>query len=175
MSTPLVRDAVAADVLRLTEIYNYYIVNTAITFDIEPFTVEQRMEWFSHYGLSGPYRLLVAEQDGLVLGSAWSSPYRPKRAYETTVETSVYCAPEATGQGLGRLLYGALFEALAGEKQLHRAIGAITEPNEASVALHERFGFQRIAVFTEIGRKFDRYWDVAFFEKELPGAGRGSG
>lgn len=171
MSGPFIRDATAADVPRLTEIYNHYVVNTAITFDIEPFTVEQRMEWFSHYSTSGAHRLLVAEEGGIVLGSTWSSPYRPKRAYETTVETSIYCAPEATGRRLGQLLYAALFEALASEPYLHRAIGGITVPNDASIALHERFGFRPIAVFTEVGRKFDQYWDVAFYEKELSGAG----
>ncbi len=161
-----VRPATDDDVPRLTEIYNHYILTTPATFDIEPLTVEQRREWFRHYGEAGPHRVLVAETDGLVAGMAWSSAFRPKRAYETTVETSIYCAPEATGMGIGVVLYEALFEALAGEG-LHRAVAGITLPNDASVRLHERFGFRQVALLTEVGRKFGRYWDVAWFEKAL--------
>jgi phosphinothricin acetyltransferase len=161
-----VRAASGADVPRLAEIYNHYIVTTPATFDIEPYTVEERLEWFGHYAPTGPHRVLVAESEGIVLGSAWSSSFRPKRAYETTVETSIYCAPEATGRGIGTLLYAALFEALAGEG-LHRAVAGITQPNDASVALHERFGFRRVALLSEVGRKFGRYWDVAWFEREM--------
>jgi phosphinothricin acetyltransferase len=162
----IVRAACEADLPKLTEIYNHYIVHTPATFDIQPFTVEQRREWFSHYAAAGPHRVLVAESGGVVLGSAWSSSFRPKQAYATTVETSVYCAEGATGIGLGRLLYEALFEALKGET-LHRAVAGITLPNDASVRLHERFGFRQTGLFTEVGTKFGRFWDVAWFEKPL--------
>ncbi|HEY5477495.1 MAG TPA: GNAT family N-acetyltransferase [Tepidiformaceae bacterium] len=166
MTHSKVRAAVIEDVPRLTEIYNHYIVNTPATFDIEPFTVEQRMEWFSHYASTGSHRVLVAEADGVVLGATWSSQFRVKRAYDTTVETSVYCAPEATGQGIGTLLYQALFKALDGQP-LRRAVAGITMPNEVSVRLHERFGFRKVGTFSEVGKKFGRYWDVAWFEREL--------
>ena len=164
--TLLVRPATEADIPRLTETYNHYIVNTAITFDIEPWTVEQRREWFTHYATTGPHRVLAAEEDGVVLGSAWSSQFRPKRAYHTTIETSVYCAPEAVGRGIGARLYEALFETLKGQP-LHRALAGITQPNEASVKLHERFGFKRVGLLSEVGFKFGQFWDVAWHEKEL--------
>lgn len=163
---PTVRPATIADLPRLNDIYNHFIRDTAITFDIEPWTLVRRHEWFSRYADRGPYRLLVAEAGGAVLGSAWSSQFRPKQAYDTTVETSVYCAPEATGQGIGSLLYGALFDALAGDS-LHRAVAAITLPNDASLRLHARFGFRRAGVLTEVGLKFGRYWDVAWLERDL--------
>ncbi len=166
MGHPKVRAAVKEDIPRLTEIYNHYIMNTPATFDIEPFSVEERMEWFSHYAATGPHRVLVAEADGVILGAAWSSQFRVKRAYDTTVETSVYCAPEATGRGTGTLLYEALFKALEGQP-LRRAIAAITLPNEASLRLHERFGFRRVGVLSDVGKKFGRYWDVAWLEREL--------
>ena len=166
MLHPKVRPATVSDIPRLTEIYNYYIVNTPATFDIEPWTVEQRMEWFSHYAATGPHRVLVAEAAGVVLGSTWSSQFRVKAAYDTTVETSVYCDPEATRKGIGSALYEALFEALAGQ-HLHRAVAGITLPNEASVRLHERFGFRKVGAFTEVGKKFGTYWDVAQYEREL--------
>ena len=163
----LIRPGRAADLAHINEIYNHYVRETPITFDIEPITMELRTEWFGHYDVSGRHRLLVAAVDDRVLGYATSSPWHPRPAYETSVETSIYLAPDATGRGVGSALYSRLFEELAGE-DLHRAYGGITLPNPASIALHERFGFGRVAYFTEQGRKFGRYWDVALYEKELP-------
>ncbi len=154
-----VRPAVRDDLPRLTEIYNHYIVNTPITFDIETYTVEQRESWFNQFSERGRYRLIVAEENGLVLGYAGTTRFRPKAAYETTVETTIYCAQEATGKGVGSLLYGALFETLK-EEDINRIVGGYTLPNPASAALHARFGFKPIAIFTQVGRKFGRYRDV---------------
>jgi phosphinothricin acetyltransferase len=162
-----VRAAVESDLARLTEIYNHYVVNTHVTFDVEPFSVDDRCSWFHHYATHGRHRLLVAvADDSVVAGYATSSPYRPKPAYLTSVETSVYLAPESVGRGLGTLLYARLFEELAGE-DVHRALAGIALPNDASIALHQRFGFRRVARFTEQGRKFDRYWDVDWFERPV--------
>jgi phosphinothricin acetyltransferase len=136
------------------------------TFDIAPIALEWRQEWFSHYDVAGRYRILVAVDDNEVLGFTTSSRFRPKQAYETSVETSIYLASTKVGQGIGTKLYSALFESLEGE-DVHRAYAGITLPNPASVLLHERFGFKKVAYFTEQGRKFRRYWDVAWFEKEL--------
>ncbi|MGC4046352.1 MAG: GNAT family N-acetyltransferase [Armatimonas sp.] len=164
----VIRAAVESDLPALTALYNHYIEHTAITFDTEPYTVEQRREWFSHYYPTGRHRLLVAEESGKVLGYASSGKFRPRAAYDTSVETSVYVDPEAHGRGVGTALYTALFEILATE-DIHRAIAGITLPNEKSIALHEKFGFQSVGVMTEVGRKFDRYWDVAWLEKALKG------
>jgi len=162
----IIRAAATEDVPRLTEIYNHYIVHTQATFDIEPMTIEQRVEWFSHYASTGPHRLLVADDDGVVCGFATSSPHRARAAYATSVETSVYCDPERIGRGIGSMLYSRLFDELAGE-DLHRALAGITLPNDASVSLHERFGFVKIGEYSEVGRKFRRFWNVAWFEKHL--------
>lgn len=148
----------------LNDIYNQYVKETHFTFDIEPMTIEARREWFSHYGTAGRYRLLVAMSDQAVVGFACSSRFRPKPAYETSVETTIYLAADAVGHGAGSALYSELFHALEAE-DVHRAYAGIALPNPASVALHERFGFKRVAHFTEQGRKFGRYWDVAWFEK----------
>lgn len=161
-----VRPATPGDLPRLTEIYNHYVINTAITFDIERFTIEQRRPWFASFSPKGRYRLLVVEEGGLVLGYAGSHSFRIKPAYDTTVETSIYCAPEATGRGLGTLLYGALFESIRNE-DIHRLVAGITMPNDASVALHRRLGFREIGRFSENGRKFGRYWDVSWLERPL--------
>jgi phosphinothricin acetyltransferase len=159
-----VRPAVRDDLPRLTEIYNHYVVNTPITFDIETYTVEQRESWFSQFGERGRYRLMVAEENGLVLGYAGTTRFRPKAAYETTVELTIYCAQEAIGKKIGSRLYGALFETVKDE-DINRFVAGYTLPNAASAALHERFGFQAVGIFTQVGRKFGRYWDVAWSER----------
>jgi phosphinothricin acetyltransferase len=162
----VVRPARAEDVPRLTEIYNHYIVNTPVTFDLEPFTVEQRMEWFSHYSTAGRHRLLVAERDGVVMGYTSTSRFRPKQAYETTVEMTIICAPESTGCGIGSRLYSEILPLMRLE-DVHMAIAGITMPNDASCALHEKFGFRRVALEPEVGRKFERYWDVAWYMRQV--------
>ncbi|OKK15505.1 GCN5 family acetyltransferase [Streptomyces sp. CB02488] len=183
-----VRPGIEGDLEALTDIYNHYVRETALTFDTAPFTPGQRLPWLRSYPVDGPHRLLVAQDvrnvdapgadgpdtDGpdtggpatRILGYATSSAFRPKAAYSTSVEVSVYCAPGAAGRGIGTLLYTALFEALAGE-DLHRAYAGITQPNEASVRLHDRFGFRHLGTYAEVGRKFGRYWDVAWYEKHL--------
>jgi phosphinothricin acetyltransferase len=173
-----VRAGAEADLKALTDIYNHYVRETSITFDTAVFTPEQRRSWLHSHPEDGPHRLLVAQDvrfagpnppdgptDG-ILGYATSSPFRPKAAYSTSVEVSVYCAPQAAGRGIGTLLYKALFEALA-EEDVHRAYAGVALPNDASVRLHTRFGFRHIGTYGEVGRKFGRYWDVAWFEKHL--------
>ena len=165
-TAPMVRVAESADLAQIDAIYNHYVHETHITFDVEPMSVAAREEWFSHYAPKGPHRLLVAVADGNVVGFTCSSRYRPKPAYETSVETTIYVAADATGRGIGTTLYTALFQELAGE-DVHRAYGGIAMPNPASIALHERFGFKQVSYYTEQGRKFGRYWDVAWYEKPL--------
>ncbi|WJY38823.1 N-acetyltransferase family protein [Streptomyces sp. P9-2B-2] len=189
-----VRAGTEADLPALTDLYNHFIRETSITFDLEPFTPDQRRPWLLSHPKDGPHRLLVAQEAtertknphngpahgpsagsaapgpghpvGALLGYATSSAFRPKAAYAPSVEVTVYCAPRATGRGIGTLLYTALFEALADE-DVHRAYAGIAQPNEASHRLHTRFGFRHIGTFTEVGRKFDRYWDVAWYQKDL--------
>jgi phosphinothricin acetyltransferase len=159
-----IRPARIEDLPRLTEIYNHYVVDTPTTFDLEPFPVEQRRSWFERYGATGRYRLLVAEEAGEVIAYTSSSPFHARHAYDTTVETTILCAPEAVGRGLGRRLYAALFDGLHGE-DIHLVVALITLPNDASCRLHERFGFRREGVLREVGRKFDEYWDVAWYAR----------
>jgi phosphinothricin acetyltransferase len=161
-----VRPCTESDLESLNGIYNLYVKETHFTFDVELITIEARREWFSHYSMSGRYRLLVGVSDGKVVGFAFSSRFRPKPAYETSVETTIYLAPGAVGQGAGSTLYTELFRSLENE-DVHRAYAGVSLPNPPSIALHERFGFKRVAHFTEQGRKFGRYWDVAWYEKPL--------
>jgi phosphinothricin acetyltransferase len=172
----VVRPAAASDLLALTEIYNHYVVHTTITFDLRPFAPEERRGWFEEHSDHGRHRLLVAcdadeaeaggDAGGRIVGYATSGRWRPKAAYETTVETSVYCRADAIGRGIGTRLYSELFASLAHE-DVHRIVAGVSLPNPASVALHERFGFRQIGVFSSVGRKFGRYWDVAWYERPL--------
>ena len=172
MADYAVRAATLDDLEALTDIYNHYVVNTAITFDLRTFAAPERRAWFDDHRDSGPHRLLVAtDARNRCLGYASSSRWRPKPAYDTTVETSVYCHPEALGRGCGTALYAALFAALASE-DVHRVVAGVSLPNPASVSLHERFGFRPVGVFHSVGRKFDRFWDVAWFERPLRLGGR---
>ena len=166
MAELIIRPAIRADLSRLTDIYNYYVINTAITFDLEPFTTEARVPWFEEHSESGRHRLMVAAEDGRVLGYASTGQWRVKGAYDPTVSSSIYCAPEATGRGLGSRLYGALFEAIANE-DIHRIVAGVALPNDASLALHHRFGFRDVGTFIENGRKFGRFWDVSYLERPL--------
>ena len=161
-----IRPAAAPDLPRLTEIYNHYVIHTAVTFDVEPYTPERRAAWFAQFAAAGPHRLLVAEGAGAILGYAGTTRFRPKAGYDTTVESSIYCAPEATGHGIGGKLYTALFAAIAGE-DLRRIVAGYALPNPASAALHARCGFGLVGVFSEVGRKFGRFWDVAWTERPL--------
>ena len=160
------RVATKIDLPRLTEIYNHYVVHTPITFDVKPWTVEQRVAWFEQFDTVGRYRLLVAEKAGIVVGYAGTTRFRPKAAYDTTVETTIYRAPEFTAPGVGTSLYTALFAALA-EEDIHRIVAGYVLPNPASARLHARFGFKTIGVFSENGYKLGRFWDVCWMERPL--------
>jgi phosphinothricin acetyltransferase len=165
MALALVRTPIEADLPALTDIYNYYVINTPVTFDLEPVTVDERRGWFRGHSGGGRHRLLVADDGhGRAIGYATTSPFRAKAAYDTTVESSVYCHSDVVRRGIGTALYAALFELLRHE-DIHRVVAGVTLPNLVSVAMHERCGFRQIGVLSSVGRKFGRYWDVAFFER----------
>lgn len=166
-----VRPGTEADLAALTELYNHYVRETAITFDTVSFTPEERLPWLRSHPEDGPHRLLVAWAGERIAGYATSSPFRPKPAYATSVEATVYLAPQAVGRGIGTLLYEALLAELATEP-VHRVFAGVALPNLPSIRLHERLGFRRVGEFTEAGWKFGRYWDVRWYEKRL---GRDSG
>ncbi|HET7207722.1 MAG TPA: GNAT family N-acetyltransferase [Terriglobales bacterium] len=163
----IIRPACPADLPQLTEIHNHYVRNTHITFDVRPFTPEERVPWFHDHSDGGRHRILVATDESGILAYAATGSFRSKEAYQTTVEVSVACHPDATGKGLGSALYRELFALLARE-DVRRIVAGIAQPNAASNALHERFGFTRVGIFTEVGRKFGKYWDVLWMEKQMP-------
>lgn len=163
---PIVRDAAPDDLPGLTAIYNHYIVHSPVTFDLTEYEPEQRRQWLEEHQPAGRHRLLVATDDSGILGYATTSRWRAKAAYDPTVETSVYVRRDAVGRGIGSTLYAALFDAIAAE-DVNTIVAGMTLPNDASRALHEKFGFREVGVFTRVGRKFGQYWDVGWFQRAL--------
>ena len=160
-----IRMAAGPDLPAITRIYNHYVEQSHATFDVGAFTPEDRQPWFDQFD-RGRYQCWVAEEAGTLLGYACSMPFKAKAAYQTSVEVSVYVAADAQRRGIGRTLYQQLLPALEAE-DLHRAYAGIAQPNESSMALHEAFGFSQAAHYREVGRKFDKYWDVIWLERPL--------
>ena len=167
MTLPSIRSAKAADLAALVRIYNHYVRTSHVTLDIEPFSLADREPWFNQFADNGPYRLLVAEAGETIAGYASSVPVKDKPGYASSVETSVYVDSDFTGRGIGHALYQTLLATLDAEPSVHRAYGVIGAPNKASIALHERLGFVHIGTLHEAGRKFDQFWDVVWYEREL--------
>jgi phosphinothricin acetyltransferase len=169
-----IRPVNESDLPALLEIYNHYVRETSITFDVEPRTLEQRRGWFESFASAGRYRCFVAVKDSQPIGWASSHRYHERAAYDTTVMSSIYLAADACGQGLGKTLYATLFEALKAE-DIHRLVAGITLPNEASIRLHRAFGFEQAGIYREVGRKFGRFWDVATYLKPFGADGAAGG
>lgn len=161
---PVVRDASAADAPACAAIYAPYVRDSVITFEeAVPDVAEtaRRMEQAAR-----DHAWLVAEVDGRVLGYAYAGRFKERVAFRWACETSVYLAPDARGQGLGRLLYTALLDRLAG-RGYRIAVAAIALPNEPSMALHRAFGFEQVALLRSIGFKHGAWRDVAWLQRPL--------
>jgi phosphinothricin acetyltransferase len=162
----VIRQAVESDLLQLTDIYNHYVLNSYATFDIQAQTIEEREAWFSKFKNHGPYQLVVAVEEGRILGYACSSRYRDHFAFDGTVETSIYVDQSIRARGVGTQLYTKLFEIL-NQKELHLAVVGIALPNEASVSLHLKFGFENVGTFKEYAVKNGQYISSLWMQKKL--------
>jgi phosphinothricin acetyltransferase len=149
--------ATAGDLPGIVDILNYATANSTATFATRPATVAERRDWFGQFSPAGPYRLLVARRGDQVLGYACSQPYRDHEAFRETVEVSIALDVRQRGQGIGTGLYRALFDALAGEPSVHVVVAGIALPNDASVALHRKFGFTDVGTFREYAMKNGQY------------------
>lgn len=144
------------DLPGIVAILNYVAANSFASFDIQPISVADRRDWFKQFSSVGPYRLLVARRDGMVAGYACSQRYRDHEAFRETVEVSVGLDVSCRGQGVGTLLYRALFDSLTDEP-VRVVLAGIAMPNDASVALHRKFGFTEVGTFREYAVKNGRY------------------
>lgn len=162
-----VRDATIADLPAVAAIYTHYVLRTTITFNTEVRTPREWIDRFEREIHDGPYHLLVADRHGTVVGFVETQRFRPKPAYDRSVELSVYVAPDAQGHGVGSSLYAELLERLVADERFHRAYAIVALPNDPSIAFHERWGFAHRGTLTETGYKFGHYLDVAYYEREL--------
>ena len=157
-----VRHATESDVPAMLEIYNEIILNTTAVWHNEPHTLQMRQEWFALKTEQG-YPVFVAEQNGVITGFSTIGPFRPWVGYRFTVENSVYVSAENRGKGIAKLLMPPIIEA-AKQLKLHAIVAGIEASNEASIALHNKFGFVEVAHFKEVGFKFNRWMDLKFLE-----------
>lgn len=159
----IVRPATADDAAAIARIYNHYIAHTIVTFEEEPVADTEMAARRAEIVAAGlPY--LVAESGGAVIGYAYASKWKARHGYRFSAEVSVYLHHEAGGRGTGSALYGALL-AILETQGLHAVMGGIALPNDASVRLHEKFGFTQVALFREVGWKFDRWIDVGYWQR----------
>jgi len=164
-----IRSGETRDLTRIVTIYNHYVTTTHITFDNQAFVADQRRPWFDGFAKSGPHRLLVAELGSKLVGYASSTRFKERPAYSSSVETTIYVAAEERGNAYGKQLYTALLDALCAEDSVHRAYGVIALPNPESIALHRQLGFNLVGTCDEVGYKFEKYWDVSWYEKDVSG------
>lgn len=159
-----IRLANSSDAATLLAIYAPYVENTAITFEYEVPTIEEFATRIEKTLEKYPY--LVAEEDGLILGYAYASTYYARAAYDWAVELSVYVSQDARGKGVGSMLYDELEDLLDQMGYMH-FLACISLPNEASLALHRKRGYQQVAHFPKIGYKFERWHDIVWLQKSL--------
>lgn len=162
----MIRDARSTDAPAIAAIYNPYIAGTTISFEEAPVAVDEMAARIAAVREAGLPWLVLEDDDGAVAGYAYATKWRVRHAYRFSVETSVYLAQAHCGKGYGSALYTALLRRLR-EHGCHLAIAGIALPNEASVALHERMGFGKVAHFGEVGFKFGRWLDVGYWELRL--------
>ncbi len=161
----MIRPASYADCEAIAGIYNHYILNTVVTFEEAVITAQDiagRIK--SVAAASLPW--LVSERDGRIVGYAYAGKWNPRSAYRYSVECTVYLDSAETGRGLGSELYETLLPILRRSQQ-HVVMAGISLPNDASVALHEKFGLKKVAHFGEVGFKFNRWVDVGYWQGTL--------
>jgi phosphinothricin acetyltransferase len=164
----MLRPCTPEDAARICCIYNHYVLETVVTFEEVPVSEVDMAQRISAASSLLPW--FVWEQDGIILGYAYATPWKARAAYRHAVEASIYLAHDATGRGLGTRLYKALVADLR-RRGLHCVIGGAALPNPASVALHERLGFSKVAEFQEVGFKFGKRVNVAYWELLLDQVG----
>lgn len=160
----LIRSYKAGDESSICTIYNHFIANTVVTFEEVPVTAAEMQQRIAAYLQTYPW--YVCEWDGEVVGYSYASKWHARAAYRHTAEATVYVKQGWSRRGIGKALYETLLAELV-RRDCHVVLGVIALPNESSVGLHERFGFRKVAHFSEVGRKFGRWIDVGYWQKTL--------
>lgn len=160
----MIRMATRADAEAICAIYNHYVAHTIVTFEEQPVAPAEMQSRIAAVLEKLPW--LVFEGDGAITGYAYASPWKTRSGYRFAAESSIYLAPAQTGRGAGTALYANLLENLRA-RNVHCVIGGAALPNPASVALHEKLGFTKVAHFRENGFKFGRWIDVGYWQRLL--------
>lgn len=160
----MIRLATILDARQILDIYNYYVLNTTVTFDIDPLPLDVFEE--KMMGIQRAYPFLVFEDDKEILGYAYGSRFRPKPAYDFVVESTVYVKQGHHGKKIGTQLYKELLHLLK-ESKLHTVLGVLTVPNDGSIKLHEQFGFKKMGELKEVGFKFGQWQNVGIWQLHL--------
>lgn len=161
----MIRPASTSDASGITNIYNHYIRESTVTFEEEEISSDELLSRMQKAEASG-LPLLIAEDNGNLVGYAYATKWKERSAYRFSVEISVYVAHQHHGKGWGSKLYDALFAKLR-KQDVHLVIGGITLPNDASIALHKKFGMEKVAHFKEVGFKFGNWLDVGYWQRKL--------
>ena len=157
----MIRPVNLNDVEELLEIYNYYVINSIITFDYQALSLETFKDKVTR--INADYPFIVFEENNEILGYAYGSQWRSKPAYNHAVESTVYIKHNTQGKQIGTKLYAELLKQLK-QQNFHTVIGGLTLPNDASVRLHKKFGFKEVAHFKQVGYKFNTWLDVGFWQ-----------
>lgn len=161
----MIREMTESDAASIAEIYNYYIRNSVVSFEEEQISADdiiRRMQKVRSLG----FPWIVAEHQGEIVGYAYATRWNERSAYRFSAEVTVYVSEDWTSRGWGTRLYESLFSKLE-KMKIHVVIGGIALPNDASVALHEKFGMTKAAHYKEAGRKFGQWLDVGYWQKIL--------
>jgi len=159
----VIRNVLNNDAITIAEIYNYYIAETTVTFESQTINPENTLDRIAKIQSDNLPWLIAEDERSKVIGYAYASKWRERFAYRFSVEITVYLSPNSSGNGIGTKLYQALFSELK-LRSIHSVIGGITLPNQASIALHEKFGLKKVAHFKEVGFKFNQWLDVGYWQ-----------
>jgi len=157
----MIRKAKTKDSVGIASIYNHYILNSVSTFEEKPVEELEMLDRIKKVQEKFPW--LVYEDNGLICGYAYATDWKSRSAYKHTVESSVYLDPGVRGKGIGSALYASLLKEL-GSLNIRAIIGGISLPNKESIALHEKFGFEKVGEFKDVGFKFNQWVNVGYWE-----------
>jgi len=158
----MIRKVQLSDAENIVSIYNYYIENTTISFETVKIDANEEMRRIKKI-LDSNYPFIVYEEQNMLLGYAYLSKWRERKAYDYTLESSIYIHKDYQNKGLGKMLYKELVE-LGKAQGVHALIGGLSIPNLQSQKLHEKLGFNKVGIFKEVGYKFNEFIDVEFWQ-----------
>ena len=160
----MIRECRPNDASRICEIYNHFVIDTIATFELEPVSDQEMLKRIQ--ATTRHYPWLVYEVGDMIAGYTYATQWKPRTGYQHSAESTVYVAPDHAGHGIGSALMRELLERLK-PIGIHSVLAGIALPNMPSVALHEKLGFEQVGHFRETGRKFNRWIDVAYWERNI--------